>query len=95
MRFGRPYAVLLLLPLIFQHLSAQQPTAIVVLKSAHLFDGETTHDNWAVRVKADRIEAVVTLKVKDYLENGCPVLIRLHKKGGKEKDIPCHHLLEA
>jgi imidazolonepropionase-like amidohydrolase len=57
MRFGRPYAVLLLLPLIFQYLSAQQPTAIIVLKSAHLFDGETTHDNWAVRVKADRIEA--------------------------------------
>jgi site-specific recombinase XerC len=42
-----------------------------------------------------RIEAVVTLSVKDYLQSGRRALIRLHEKGGKEKDIPCHHLLET
>lgn len=38
---------------------------------------------------------MVTLKVKDYLQNGRQALIRLHEKGGEEKDIPCHHLLEG
>jgi site-specific recombinase XerD len=42
-----------------------------------------------------RVEAVVTLSVKDYLQSGRRALIRLHEKGGKEKDIPCHHQLET
>ena len=29
----------------------------VILTAAHVFDGETTHESWAVRVKGDRIEA--------------------------------------
>ena len=36
---------------------AQVATAIV-LRPAHVFDGETMHDGWAVRVAGDRIEAV-------------------------------------
>ena len=34
-----------------------EPGATVVLKAAHVFDGGTMHDGWAVRVKGDRIEA--------------------------------------
>src|SRR6516225_7926913 len=32
--------------------------AQTVLKPARIFDGEALHENWAVRVKGDRIEAV-------------------------------------
>jgi imidazolonepropionase-like amidohydrolase len=35
-----------------------EPAATVILKAAHIFDGVTMHDGWAVRVKGDRIEAV-------------------------------------
>jgi imidazolonepropionase-like amidohydrolase len=38
--------------------SAQTPPAITVLKPARVFDGETMHEGWAVRVKGDRIDAV-------------------------------------
>lgn len=42
-----------------------------------------------------RVSAVASLKVKDYVELGRRSFIRLNEKGGKERDIPCHHLLEA
>ncbi|MEP6755953.1 MAG: tyrosine-type recombinase/integrase [Chthonomonadales bacterium] len=41
-----------------------------------------------------RVSAVASLKVKDYVQLGRRSLIRLNEKGGKERDIPCHHLLE-
>ena len=41
-----------------------------------------------------RVSAVASLKVKDYAQMGRRSLIRLNEKGGKERDIPCHHLLE-
>jgi site-specific recombinase XerD len=41
-----------------------------------------------------RVSAVTSLKVKDYVQLGRRSFIRLHEKGGKERDIPCHHLLE-
>jgi imidazolonepropionase-like amidohydrolase len=34
------------------------PAAITVLKPARVFDGDTMHDGWAVRVKGDKIDAV-------------------------------------
>jgi imidazolonepropionase-like amidohydrolase len=38
--------------------SAQTPTpAITILKPARVFDGESLHEGWAVRVKGDRIDA--------------------------------------
>ena len=37
--------------------SAQTPTTITILKPARVFDGETIHEGWAVRVKGDRIDA--------------------------------------
>jgi imidazolonepropionase-like amidohydrolase len=32
-------------------------SSVFVIKAAHLFDGETSHENWAVRVERDRITA--------------------------------------
>jgi imidazolonepropionase-like amidohydrolase len=39
---------------------AQAPpsSSVVILKPARVFDGETTHEGWAVRVRGDRIDAV-------------------------------------
>ena len=34
-----------------------QATGVLVLKPSRVFDGEMTHENWAVRVRGDRIEA--------------------------------------
>jgi imidazolonepropionase-like amidohydrolase len=40
-------------------LSAQTPpAAITILKPARVFDGESMHEGWMVRVKGDRIDAV-------------------------------------
>src|SRR3954452_13727464 len=41
---------------------AQTPpaAAVTILKPARVFDGDTMHEGWAVRVKGDRIEAVGT-----------------------------------
>jgi imidazolonepropionase-like amidohydrolase len=36
----------------------QAPAASVVLKPARVFDGETMHDGWAVRVRGNKIDAV-------------------------------------
>ncbi len=36
---------------------AQQPESAFVLRPARVFDGETVHEGWAVRVKGNRIEA--------------------------------------
>jgi len=36
---------------------ARQPQAVTVLRPARVFDGESMHDGWAVRVRGDRIEA--------------------------------------
>ena len=41
-----------------------------------------------------RVSAVCDLRLKDYLEQGRSTLLRFREKGGKEKEIPCHHLLE-
>jgi integrase/recombinase XerD len=41
-----------------------------------------------------RISAAVSLKVRDYFQNGRRSVIRLRTKGGKEKEFPVHHLLE-
>jgi len=41
--------------------SAQTPpAAVTILRPARVFDGETMHDGWAVRVRGDRIDAVGT-----------------------------------
>ena len=41
------------------------------------------------------VRTAVTLKVKDYVQNSRRSLIILYEKGGKEKEIPYHHPLEA
>jgi site-specific recombinase XerD len=41
-----------------------------------------------------RVNAVIRMKVKDYFTQGRCGLVRLHEKGGKEHEVPCHHTLE-
>ncbi len=38
-----------------------------------------------------RINAVLQMKVRDYFEQGRRGWVRLHEKGGKEHESPCHH----
>ncbi len=42
-----------------------------------------------------RISAVTALKVGDVFHQKRRLWLRLHEKGGKVQDIPCHHQLEA
>jgi integrase/recombinase XerD len=42
-----------------------------------------------------RVNAVIGMKVKDYFTQGRRGWVRLHEKGGKEHEVPCHHTLEA
>ena len=42
-----------------------------------------------------RVNAVLGMKVKDYFTQGRRGWVRLHEKGGKEHEVPCHHTLEA
>jgi site-specific recombinase XerD len=38
-----------------------------------------------------RINAVLGMKVRDYFVQGRRGWVRLHEKGGKEHEVPCHH----
>jgi imidazolonepropionase-like amidohydrolase len=38
--------------------ASPQGAAVIVLQPARVFDGETSHEQWAVRVRGDRIDAV-------------------------------------
>lgn len=42
-----------------------------------------------------RIGAVLQMNVADYFTQGRRGWVRLHEKGGKEHEAPCHHKLEA
>ena len=42
-----------------------------------------------------RIGAVLQMNVSDYFTQGRRGWVRLHEKGGKEHEAPCHHKLEA
>lgn len=41
-----------------------------------------------------RVGAVIQMKVGDYFVQGRRRWVRLHEKGGKEHDVPCHHNLD-
>src|ERR1700745_1620922 len=41
-----------------------------------------------------RVGAVIRMKVGDYFVQGRRRWVRLHEKGGKEHDVPCHHRLD-
>ena len=41
-----------------------------------------------------RVSAVVTLRVEDYFQQGRRSWLRLHEKGGKRHEAPCHHSLD-
>jgi site-specific recombinase XerD len=42
----------------------------------------------------ERINAVLKMKVRGYFVQGRRGWVRLHEKGGKEHEVPCHHNLE-
>ena len=42
-----------------------------------------------------RVGAVLQMSVGDYFTQGRRGWVRLHEKGGKEHEAPCHHKLEA
>jgi site-specific recombinase XerC len=42
-----------------------------------------------------RINAVLEMKVRDYFVQSRRGWVRLHEKGGKEHEVPCHHNLET
>jgi integrase/recombinase XerD len=41
-----------------------------------------------------RVSAVIEMKVEDYYQDGKRYWFRLHEKGGKEHQVPAHHLAE-
>jgi len=41
-----------------------------------------------------RIGAALAMKVEDYYSQGKRWWLRLHEKGGKRHEVPCHHTLE-
>jgi site-specific recombinase XerD len=41
-----------------------------------------------------RVSAVVTLRIEDYFQQGRRSWLRLHEKGGKRHEVPCHHSLD-
>lgn len=41
-----------------------------------------------------RVNAALSMKVSDYFVQGRRGWVRLHEKGGKEHEVPCHHNLE-
>ena len=41
-----------------------------------------------------RVSAVVSLRVEDYFQQGRRSWLRLHEKGGKRHEVPCHHSLD-
>ena len=42
-----------------------------------------------------RVSAVVSMRVEDYYSAGKRWWVRLHEKGGKRHEMPCHHNLEG
>ena len=42
-----------------------------------------------------RVGAVTKMRVEDYYTQGRRGWVRLHEKGGKRHELPCHHNLEA
>jgi integrase/recombinase XerD len=41
-----------------------------------------------------RVSATIGMRVEDYFVIGRRGRIRLHEKGGKEHEVPCHHTLD-
>jgi hypothetical protein len=65
--------------------SAARPTALFIRRSAGAA---------GLCYSFARVSAVLKLKVGDYYHNGARRRLRLHEKGGKEHEMPVHHLLE-
>jgi imidazolonepropionase-like amidohydrolase len=58
MRKSCSIALAALLSIAWPSAQTPQAPAVTILKPARVFDGDTMHDGWAVRVKGERIDAV-------------------------------------
>jgi integrase len=47
-----------------------------------------------IKIAFARVSAVVTLWVEDYFQQGRRWWARLHEKGGKWHEVPCHHSMD-
>ncbi len=69
----------------------------------HLLDSIDTSELIGLRDRAliglmgysfARVSAAATLRVEDYFQQGRRSWLRLHEKGGKRHEVPCHHALD-
>jgi len=87
-----------------KHVVKKGKTPVLSTEEMHdLFDGFPAGSLVALRDRAllatmaytfARVGAVLALKVKDYYVQGRRGWLRLHEKGGKVNEMPCHHALE-
>src|SRR5947209_18024595 len=57
MRIARAFLLIFPLIALAQRRPPREPATTTVLKPARVFDGESMHEGWSVRVTGDRIEA--------------------------------------
>jgi integrase/recombinase XerD len=79
--------------------------SIAIVKKTRLADGTESEQPWLAGLRDRaligvmvytfaRVNAVLKMKVRDYFVQGRRGWVRLHEKGGKEHEVPCHHNLE-
>jgi integrase/recombinase XerD len=81
-----------------------KPTVLDADQARHLLDSIDTSTVVGLRDRAQialmtysfaRVSAAVAMDVEDYLPKGKRWWVRLHEKGGKRRELPAHHNLEA
>jgi integrase/recombinase XerD len=87
-----------------KHIVRKGKTPYLASDEAHeLLDGIETTTLVGLRDRAliatmtytfARVSAAIGMKVRDYYVLGRRSRVRLHEKGGKEHEVPCHHNLE-
>src|SRR5207244_7678543 len=76
-------------------LTAQQVRALLMSIDKRTIAGLRDRALIAVMVYSfARVGAVVGMNVEDYFQQGNRFWFRLHEKGGKQHDVPAHHLAE-
>ena len=87
-----------------KHVVKKGKTPVLTAEEArHLLDSIDTSHVVGLRDRAligvmvysfARVSAVAQMKVKDYFPSGKRFWLRLHEKGGKYHEVPCHHNAE-
>src|SRR5229473_5140312 len=75
-------------------LSADQARQLLDSIDVTEFNGLRDHALIGVMVYSfARVSAAAALRIEDYFEHGKRAWLRLHEKGGKHHEVPCHHNL--